>query len=225
MRWTASATTRRIGRVVRRCSRRLSSSSPRIAADSGVSTQASRDQIHTDWREFEREILRHGGHRGRQRRDQRESHRRTAATGAADEEQRPSRANLAGSVTGDVQRQQDVSFQVATCRVKVEIRERRVVGARTRDQNVIDRPGQLVEELTETFEVGGVEGRYAGPEFNSDALQPIRVTRGEDHFGSFGARETGRREPHAGTAADHHDGLPEECRFALGRKRRWLCWS
>jgi hypothetical protein len=42
---------------------------------------------------------------------------------------------------------------------------------------VVDRRGQLVEEPPEPFEVGGVKGGDAGPEFEADAVQAIRVAR------------------------------------------------
>jgi hypothetical protein len=40
---------------------------------------------------------------------------------------------------------------------------------------VVDRRGQLVEEPGEPVEVGGIEGRDARPELETDALQTIRI--------------------------------------------------
>ncbi len=48
--------------------------------------EPGRDQVHADGRELEREVLRDGGKRGRESRDEREPRRRAAATGAAHEE-------------------------------------------------------------------------------------------------------------------------------------------
>ena len=52
--------------------------------------------------------------------------------------------------------------------VEVEVREWRVVGTAAREQQVVDRRRQLVEEPTEPVEVEGVEGRDAGPELDPD---------------------------------------------------------
>ena len=67
--------------------------------------EACGDEVDADGRELEREVLRHGGMRGRESRDERKSPRRAAATDAAHEEQGPSRANLAHGLPGDLQRQ------------------------------------------------------------------------------------------------------------------------
>ena len=138
-----------------------------------MSTNPGRDQVYADGRELEREVPRHGGKRRRERRDQRESHRRATATGAAHEEQAPSRANLARGVPGDLQRQQQMRVDVAACLFDVELRQRRVVGTGSRHQHMIDRRGQLVEESLELFEGGGVEGGGTHPELAADALQAI----------------------------------------------------
>ena len=101
-----------------------------------------------------------------------------------------------------------MGVDVAACLFDVELRQQRVVGTGARDQHVVDRPGQVVEEPPEPREVGGVEGRGTGPELEADALQAIRVARGEDHVGSLGAGAPRRLEPDARAAADHDDGLP-----------------
>src|SRR5215470_2715517 len=172
--------------------------------------EPGRDQVHADGREFEREVLRDGGTCGRERRDERESRRRAAATGAAHEEQRPSRTNLARGVPSDLERQQDVGVDIVACLFDVELRQPRVIGTGAGDQHVVDRCGQLVEEFPEPFEVSGVERGGAGPELAADALQAIRVTRCEDHVGALGAGAPRRLEPDARAAADHDDGLAGE---------------
>ena len=93
---------------------------------------------------------------------------------------------------------------------EVELCQRRVVGPGARDQHVVDRRGQLVEEPPESFEVGRVECGDAGPELEASAVQAIRVTGGEDHVGAIGAGAPGRLEPDARAAADHDDGLAGE---------------
>ncbi len=52
---------------------------------------------------------------------------------------------------------------------------------------MVDRRGQLVEEPGEPVEVGGIEGRDARPELETDALRTIRIARREDHAGTLGA--------------------------------------
>ena len=143
--------------------------------------------------------------------------RRAAAAGAAHEEQGSSRADLARGGSSHLDRQQEMGVHVAARLVDVELRQRRVVGTGARDQHVIDRRGQLVEEPAEPVEVGGVEGGDAGgPELEADALQAIRVARGEDHLGALRARAPGGLEPDARAAADHDDGLPEQRRRLAG---------
>ena len=131
-------------------------------------------------------------------------------TRAAQEEQGPSRANLARCVSGDLQRQQDLGFDVAAGVFEVELREMRVAGTRAGDEHVVNRRGQLVEEPSESVEVGGVEGRDAGPELKTDSVEAVRVARRDDEVGSFVARAPGRLEPDAGAAADHDKGLSGE---------------
>ena len=53
------------------------------------------------------------GQRGRERRIEREPRRGAAATGAAHEQQRPSRADPVGGVPSDLERQQEMGLDVA----------------------------------------------------------------------------------------------------------------
>src|SRR5215218_11001574 len=91
----------------------------------------------------------------------------------------------------------------AACGLDVELRERRRIGARTCDQYVVDRRRQLVEKSLEPVEVGGVEGRDAGPELEPGSVDAVRVTRGNDHVGALLPGAPGGFEADAGTAADH----------------------
>jgi hypothetical protein len=184
------------------------------AAGRGESAALAAAAVHADRRELEREVLRQGRHRGGERRDEREARRRAAATRTAHEEQCPSRANLAGGVPSDLQRQQEMRVDVAASLLDVELRKRRVVGTGARDQHVVNRRVQLVEEPLEPVEVGGVEGGDAGPELEADALQAVRVARRDDHVGSLLAHTPGRLEPDAGAAPDHDERLAGELRFA-----------
>ena len=84
---------------------------------------------------------------------------------------------------------------------------------------MVDRRGQLVEELLEPVEVGGVEGRRAPrAELGRGALEALGVAAGEDDVGALGAGAPGGLEADAGAAADHDDGLSE--RAASPRSRR-----
>ena len=117
IRWTASAamsagpTTRPIGSVVRSCSRRASSWSPRIAADSGVSTNPAAIRFTRIGASSSARFRVSAGIAAVSARDQRARAGATAA-GAADEEQGASRANLAHRVPGDLQRQQEMGVEV-----------------------------------------------------------------------------------------------------------------
>ena len=73
----------------------------------------------------------------------------------------PPGRTVARRVPGDLDRQEEMGFDVAAGRVEVEVRQRRVVGTGPRDEHVVDRRGQLVEERPEPVEVRGVEGRDA----------------------------------------------------------------
>jgi hypothetical protein len=110
--------------------------------------EAGGDEVDSDWRELEHEVPCYRGKRGRESRDERESHRRAATAGGAHEKERPSRANFARGVPSDLQRQQEMGIDVATCFFDVELRRRRVVGTGARNQHVVDRRGQLVEETS-----------------------------------------------------------------------------
>src|SRR5215468_8431971 len=181
--------------------------------------KACRDQVDPDGRDLEREGLGHGGKRGRERRDERGARCRAPAAGAADEQQGASRAYLGRGVPGGLQRQQEMSVDVAACRVEVELGRRRVVATEAGDQQVVDGRGQRVEEPPEPVEVGGVEGGDAGPELEAGAVQAVGVAGGEDDAGSPGAGEPGCLEPDAGAAPDDQDGLPEQVPLAhYGRR-------
>lgn len=135
----------------------------------------------------------------------------------AGEKERPSRANLARRVPGDLQREEEMRVDTAACRFDVELCERRTVGTRARDQHVVDRRRQLVEEPLEPVEVRRVEGRDAGSELETGSVEAVRVARRDDEVGSYLARAPGRLEPDAGTAADHDQGLSDEQQLAAHR--------
>ena len=94
-----------------------------------------------------------------------------------------------------MQRQQEMCVDIAACPFEVEVRQGGVIGTGTRDQHVVDRRGQLVEELLEPVEVGGVEGGDARLELEAGPVQTIQIPRREDHAGSFLAGAPSRLEP------------------------------
>src|SRR6266705_1738224 len=107
-----------------------------------------------------------------------------------------------------------MSLDVAACLFDVELRQRRVVGTGAGHQHVVDRRGQVVEELPEPFEVGGIESGGAGAKFETDAVQAIGVSRRKDYLGPLATSKPGRLESDARATADHDDGLSGEFRLA-----------
>src|SRR6185312_9529356 len=75
--------------------------------------KSGRDHVHADGCYFEGKVPGHGGKRGCERRQEIEAWRRAASAGASHEKQCPSRPNLAHRVPGDLQRQQEMSLDVA----------------------------------------------------------------------------------------------------------------
>src|SRR5262245_15554914 len=172
------------------------------------------DEVDADGCEFEREVFCQGRKRGGESRDQGQSRRRPAATSAAHEEQRSSRANLARGVLSDPQGQQEMCLDVAAYLVEVHLRQRRVVRAGARYQHVINRRGQLAEELPEPFEIGGVKSHGAKcVEFVGGVLEALGIPGGEDEPGSLSVCSPGRFETDAGATADHDDYLAAEFRL------------
>ena len=84
-----------------------------------------------------------------------------------------------------------------------------------RDEHVIDRGGQLVEEALDGGGVVGVEGGAAlRREVVRRLLEALRVAAREDDVRALGSGEARGLEPDARAAADHHDGLAEQPRLA-----------
>ncbi len=78
-----------------------------------------------------------------------------------------------------------------------------------RDQHVVDRSGQVLEEPPQGGGVGGVERRGArGPDLARRGTEPVGVAAGDDDVGAFGPGPPGGLEPDARAAADEDDGLP-----------------
>jgi hypothetical protein len=113
--------------------------------------------------------------------------------------------------------QPQMLVEIAVRPLAVQVGQPRVVRTGARDQHVVDRPWQVAEEPVEGGRIGGVEGRRAQrADFLSGVLKPLGIAAGQDDIGALGAGAAGGLEPDAGAAADHHDGLPGQFRFALG---------
>src|SRR5215470_15735807 len=81
-------------------------------------------------------------------------------------------------------------------------------------------PLQVVEELLEKLEVGGIESRDArGIDFVCSSLQSLAIPASEDHAGSFRACFSRRFESDPQAAADHDNRLSEEFWLALNMSR------
>jgi hypothetical protein len=92
-------------------------------------------------------------------------------------------------VTSDLQREKQVGLNSATRFFEIEIGERRVVWTGASEQQVIDRGGQLVEELREALEVGRIEGYSARRgELTRYVLKPLGIPSGEHKLGPLRMR-------------------------------------
>src|SRR5215471_9927016 len=123
--------------------------------------ESGRNEVDSHGCQFECEILRYGRTRGCEGRDEDESLRHASATGAAHEEQGPARAHLISGVSSDLQRQQQMGFDVATRAVEIEVRQRRIGGTRASYEHMVYRHCQVIEEPLKALEVEDVEGRSA----------------------------------------------------------------
>jgi hypothetical protein len=108
-----------------------------------------------------------------------------------------------------------MGVDVAANLFHVELRQRRIIGTRAGDQDVVDRCGQLVEEPPEPVEIDRIERGDAGAELKADMVQAVRVARSDDHLSSLLARQPGGLETNAGAASNHHEGLPEQVPLVL----------
>ena len=95
----------------------------------------------------------------------------------------------------------------------VHLQQGCVVRAGARDQDVVDRAGEVVEESLQRLRVVGVEGSGAARiDLTACPLELLGIPRDEDHFGALAAGAPGGLEADAGTAADQHDRLTEQFR-------------
>lgn len=86
---------------------------------------------------------------------------RLTRTGAAHEQQRASGPDLAGGIAGDPQRQEDVLADGEPRLLELDLHQRPIMRAGTRDHHMVDRSRQFEEESLERSRIVGVEGRAA----------------------------------------------------------------
>ena len=166
------------------------------------------DQVDADRRDLEREAGRERREGGGHRRGHADADARTAGGGAADEQQRAARTDLARGEAGHADHQHRMRLERAARGVEVHVGQRRVVRPARRRHDVVDL-AEAGEERLQRGRVVGVEGRgVQRAELRGRPLQPSGIAAGQDHLGAARACAPRRLQPDARTAADHDDGLP-----------------
>ena len=185
--------------------------------------EAGGDQVDADGCDLEREAGRESRERGGRRGDESDAHARPAASGAAHEQERTTRANLGGGVAGDAGHQQGVLPERAAGLVEVHLGQGRVVGAARRRQYVVDGALEVREERLQGRRVVRVEGGGAErSELGCRLLQPLGIAAGQDHVGALGPCAPCRLQADAGATADQDDGLAGQLRVAHRLSSRQL---
>ncbi|ALV30980.1 hypothetical protein AS200_01975 [Streptomyces sp. CdTB01] len=107
--------------------------------------------------------------------------------------------------------------------LEVHLGDRRVRRPAARDQDVVDRCGQLAEEPAQTRGVAQVEGGGGCSELLTRRVEPLRVAAGDDEFRVGRACLACRFQADARAAADDHDRASREivhCSSLRGPVRR-----
>src|SRR5262245_33489842 len=212
---SAGPTTRRIGSVVRSCSRRASSWSPRIAADSGVSTKPAAIRFTRTGASSSARLAVNAGI--------------AAVTADTIPSPRPTRLppvppmnssvppglTLGGGVARNPECQQHVLADGEAGLLELDLPQGPVMRPGAGDHHVVDQGRQVSEESFQGSRIIGVEGGSAQrADLARGALEALAIPGGEDQLGPLSTRSSGGFEPDAGAAADHDDGLSEEFRLA-----------
>ena len=137
---------------------------------------------------------------------------RIASIDTPREDQRARRTHRPNGRMGNLERQEQMSIEVATDSFDVEHRASRIGGSRARHEDVIDRR-ELIEEPPESIEVGSVEGGDAGAQFEAYAIDTLRVTRREDHIGTFPRGSPRGLETDPRRSPDHQERLDRDLGF------------
>lgn len=112
--------------------------------------------------------------------------------------------------------------EIAVCPLAIQVVQAPVVRAAGRDQHMVDRRGQILEESAEGGRIGRVERRGTQrADLGGGLLEAAGIAAGQDGAGALGAGQAGRFESDPGAAADHDDRLPGQAGFAVqaGRGR------
>ena len=108
---------------------------------------------------------------------------------------------------GDAHRHHEVPLDVRPHLREVHLGERRVVRAAARDQQLVDRAREVVEEAPERLGVGHVERRRARrADLVRSALEPLRVARAGADREAFACAALDEGRAQAGADADD-DGM------------------
>ena len=100
------------------------------------------------------------------------------------------------------------------------LEQRYVFRTAGRDQDVVDRVGQPVEELLYRRRVEGVEGGGAARvDVERCPLETLGISADQDDLSALLARPAGGLEADPRAAADQDDGLAEQLRLARGARR------
>jgi hypothetical protein len=118
-----------------------------------------------------------------------------------------------------------MSVQLPTRVVHVELRLRRAVGTRDRDEYVIDLGPNLREERPQPIEVRRVERGDTGCELEAGAMHALGIASRDDHGSSLAVGPPCCLEPHTRAAADHEDRLTRKLGFATYADAQPRLWT
>ena len=138
------------------------------------------------------------------------------AAGTAHEHQRAPWPHHARGIARDLKSQHDVIAERVARLGRVHLQQGPVDRASGCDHHVVDRRWQILEEPLQASSVISVEGRRPlRPDLFGRLAEPDGIAAGEDDLGTLRPGAPGCLKPDASTAADHHDRLPGQFRFAL----------
>src|SRR5215471_10602627 len=222
---SAGPTTRRMGSVARSSARRLSRSSPRIDAERGVSTKPAAIRLTRIGASLEREVGDEGGERDGGCRGDSEASPWAACAGAAHEYQGAGRPDLVGSGTCDLDREQKVISEIASCGLCRHCESWPVVGGARGNHYVVDRAGKILEERLQGGRIIGVKSCGAfRVQLQRCLLEARGISAREDDAGALGTGAPRGFQPNSRGAANDDDGLAEQFRLALSAYHGSLSW-
>jgi hypothetical protein len=103
----------------------------------------------------------------------------------------------------------------------VHFKRRLVARPAARDQHVVDRHWQLLEESLQRSRIARAKsGGAPGAKLEPSLLQALAVARREDDLSALGPSVSGGLQTNPGAPADHDDCLPEKSWLTHGRMVR-----